>query len=265
MTRSDSKIDLATYKPSVEDARRLADEEAAQERLKRALDNPALDAALAEVRAAPGKVRGRVSKPSPWAKGATPGSEKIDKAALPSATAPTAPPENVPVNAEGRRSWSWTWWSKALAAIGLALLPALIVFVLLVKPQPPDGRRDAGATTSAATPMPTMSAPFAAAPPASAGPSAQEEAGSAAPTTSAAPSAAAPAPERPHGVPKRPTGSDDPYRDAAVAPVPTATAVAPIPTPTAETHPTSAVKPPEPVPQPPASSSAGFQYFRKHD
>ncbi|MEO5728778.1 MAG: hypothetical protein ABI134_10885 [Byssovorax sp.] len=44
------KIDLAKYAPSLEAMREVLDEKAAQERMRKALDNPALDAALVEYR-----------------------------------------------------------------------------------------------------------------------------------------------------------------------------------------------------------------------
>jgi len=262
MSRSDSKIDFDKYKPSVEDARRIADEEAAQGRLDRARDNPALDAALEHARGAGPKVRARVSKPSPWGKGATPGAERIDPAALPSATAPAVVPERARTDTKkGQRWWQRILWSHLLVAVVLALFPVGLVIVLFVRPQQLGARDGAGGRASVASPMATMSGASVAVPLASTGPSAHAVE-SAMPAMSATPrprpSAAAPAPVQP-------TRSDDPRGDAGAAPLPRPTVVEPVPAPTADPHPPSPAKPPEAAPQPPASSSAGFQYFRKHD
>jgi hypothetical protein len=250
MSRSDSKIDLDAYKPSLEDARRIADEQAAQERLKKALDNPALDRALAEVRATAGATPARVSKPSPWAHGATPGAETVDKAALPSANAPAAPPVTAPVQtkpANARRPRTWSASSKALAAIALAFVPAMIVFLLFVKPQTPSTPQHPAPATSAAASSQTMSVP----PRATTGPSALPDA-STTPATSAAPTSApsgapVPAPGAPAGAqprlkPRAPI--DDPY-DAAPA----------TPSPPKSAEPVAPPAPPPPTPPAPTSTT----------
>jgi hypothetical protein len=266
MSRSDSDIDLDAYTPSLEDRRETADEQAAQERLRKALDNPALDEALADVRRA--RVGARVSKPSPWANGAASVVEPIDKAALPSASAPGAPAEGAATKENEPRRRPWPLWLKVLCALALLASPALAIYVLFVKPLPSGGHAT-GATTSAVATPPTFSTSAVAPPPAASSAPSAETTASASPATappttapsgaaSAATSAAVPAPERPHGPTKHPSGSVDPYEDAAVAlhPPPTAPPNTAEPVaPPSQVQTADPVAPP-PVPKPTASPRA---------
>jgi hypothetical protein len=222
MSRSDSKIDLAKYKPSIEDARRIASEDAAEDRMRKALDNPALDAALEELHSppAPGE-----PDASPWAKG-SPRAGAIDKAALPSSGAP-APPVTAAIKAAGhvQRTGAWTPARKTLAAIALAFLPAMVVFVLFVKPpQGTTAAPSASASPPASAPKASASTPEAASPSASVAPSAE-------PIATAVPSAATvgatvqPAPAPTTLAPRKPKSRgalDDPYDAAAPGPAETA-------------------------------------------
>jgi hypothetical protein len=121
MTRhSDSDAELEKYMPSVEAMRQMCDHDAAEERIRKALDNPELRALLAEEgrsvdftplppaptaprapaakasQAAPAlpppsSAPARASTPSPWAKEA-PSTRGVDVAALPSTSGPAAAP-----------------------------------------------------------------------------------------------------------------------------------------------------------------------------
>ena len=144
MSRSDSKIDLAKYAPSLEAMREVLDEKAAQERMRKALDNPALDAALVEYRGdavtvPTGVPVARTVQPSPWGAGATGAAGAagvVDKGLLPSAHAPVTTGVGAAGAAEEKPRAAWSTTNKALAAIGLAFLPAMLVFLLFVKPAP---------------------------------------------------------------------------------------------------------------------------------
>ena len=141
MSRSDSKIDLAKYAPSLEAMREVLDEKAAQERMRKALDNPALDAALVEYRGdavtvPTGVPVARTVQPSPWGGGAAGAAGVVDKGLLPSAHAPVTTGVGAAGAAEEKPRAAWSTTNKALAAIGLAFLPAMLVFLLFVKPAP---------------------------------------------------------------------------------------------------------------------------------
>jgi hypothetical protein len=136
----------------------------------------------------------------------------------------------------------------AAGALLAVLAPVIIVIVLFVRPTPKNGTTPTA--TATANPTVAPSAPRAPPPPVaesarsipSSIPSAAPS-GSTAPSGSAAvPSAApsiAPAPGRPLGsLPRRPDGTDDPYKDAAPAPSPPKPA-----------------EPPAPPPPPPAPAS----------
>ena len=224
MSRSDSKIDLAKYKPSIEDARRIASEDAAEDRMRKALDNPALDAALEELHSppAPGE-----PEASPWAK-ASPHAGAIDRAALPSSGAP-APPVTAAIKAGGRarRAGAWSPGRKALAAIALAFLPAMVVFVLFVKPpQGTTGAPGASASPRVSAPTASASTPEAASPSASIAPSAEPMMTAVPSAVPAASSTVLPAQGPTTTAPRKPKprgALDDPY-DAAAAPGPAKTA-----------------------------------------
>lgn len=143
MSRSESDTDLAKYMPSIEAMREQADEAAAQERMRKALDNPELDAAIEELRGeaptlpmpAPEPTRRAPMPASPWSdRSAEAGA--IDKSMLPSANAPAAPPVTTPVDVDAPPSIEkpWSTTRKGLAAIAFAFLPAVLVFMLFVKP-----------------------------------------------------------------------------------------------------------------------------------
>lgn len=162
MSRSESDTDLAKYMPSIEAMREQADEQAAQERMRKALDNPALDAAIEELRGeavtlpmpAPEPTHRAPASSSPWGvRSAEVGA--IDKAMLPSANAPAAPPVTTPVDTDEPQppvnGWSRT--NKGLAAIALAFLPAMLVFMLFVKPTQQGAP---GVPTSASAPAPPV-------------------------------------------------------------------------------------------------------------
>jgi hypothetical protein len=234
--RSDSKIDLDKYRPSPDTVRRVSDEAAAQERLRQALDNPGLDEALAELQGAapapeapaaqavdavPAPAMG---EPSPWAQGS--GAAGLDAAALPSAMAPAVPPVTARIKASGRTPprRRWTPVRTALAAIALAFLPAMIVFLLFVKPpQPPGAPRDAppvATSIAAATATGRSAEPVTSARPASPGATSSASAEPAAPPSATGlPSATAPPRMRPRGT------VDDPYDAAPPATAPGATSV----------------------------------------
>jgi hypothetical protein len=264
--RTDSKIDLDKYRPSPDTVRRVSDEAAAQQRLRQALDNPALDAALAELQGgapAPGAPEVPVAQAadaapvlgpreaSPWASG--PGAGSVDAAALPSAMAPAAPPVTARLIAGGQTPprARWTPARSALAAIALAFLPAMIVFLLFVRPpQPPGAPRDAPALASVAVGTATMPAP-------PVEPGASSRAASAGATSSAsAEPAASPsatglssgtAPPRP-----RPRGTvDDPY-DAA-----------PPAAPSPATAPPAEPRPPPPASATPTAPTSDSPFLRK--
>lgn len=226
MSRSDSQIDLAKYAPSLETRREILDEQAAQERLRKALDNPELDAALEEYRSESETLPNPPPAPAPLAP-AMPSAwgarsadvATIDKALLPSANAPVAPPVTTPVEVDEPRrpARPWSMTQKGLAAIAFAFLPAMLVFMLFVKPTQ---QGTPYAPTSASVPAPpsaTMAvsaAPVVSAavpPPAtSVEPSVAVDAGSGAAPTSTAPtpsvststpSVPRPAPSLQHTVP----------------------------------------------------------------
>jgi hypothetical protein len=138
----DSKIDLEDIF-DLETMLREADPKRRAQKLREALNNPELDKALEEARAAgvPGLGEPvRDSPPSPWAR-ARPKLVSIDRAALPSASVTTV---RVPVttpNAEqpspeqvSRNRPSWpavkTWGGALLAVFG----PLFLMYVLFVRP-----------------------------------------------------------------------------------------------------------------------------------
>src|SRR5262245_35409519 len=123
MAKRDSDTDIRKLLPDMKTILKHADPAYSERIYREAMDNPELDAAVAErdralaemegregpgesvppagATAAPAGEEVRVSAPSPWAKAAPAGD--IDKSALPSASAPTAeapavaPPVTSPV------------------------------------------------------------------------------------------------------------------------------------------------------------------------
>ncbi len=248
MSRSDSKIDLAKYMPSPEVRREIWDEEAAQERMRKAFDNPALDAALEEYRSESETVPNSPpappppappSLPSPWIESAPGDDGAIDKALLPSASAPAAPPVTTPVEVDEPRrpAQPWSTTRKGLAAIAFAFLPAMLVFMLFVKPTPV-GTQYVPATASVPAP-PVASVAVSAAPVVSAAvptpapvpsvePSAEIDAGSSV-GPAVAPSAARPSGVKPPPPPGVPRVLPAPEPLATVTPAVTASAPPPPP------------------------------------
>jgi hypothetical protein len=242
-----SDIDLDKYKMSPEAARDLCDQRAADERLRRAFEDPELRAMLAaEGRAveftpippAPGQLRALVtspaaaeakaepssvagtSTPSPWVQEA-PRAAEIDVSALPSAAAPATEPvrqssKAAPTKAQSRGGPQlgegpapWTPARKGLAAVAGAFMPAILV-LLLLKPK----------TIVQYVPVP-MNGASATATAGQVAPPMASTSATVASSASAAPVAPPSAPPPPMSAtafrPKpRPT-SDDPY-DAAVPP-----------------------------------------------
>lgn len=245
--RSDADIDLEKYKPSIEASLQLCDEEAAEERLRKAFENPELRALLAaEGRAveftpvppAPAPPRARTTDPMPAQKEAAP-----PKEAAPAPGKKERSPKREPGVVQAMPAppvQVWTPTHKALAAILLAFLPAMVVIVLFVRPQQPWMQTAAMTTGSAALVPPpasvapaVSSAPVAAASPSPSATPAPTMQPSAQPSTS--PAAVKPRPR---------TMLEDPY-DAAPPP----------PVVTAEPAPTAAPKASE---APPSSPSAPF-------
>jgi len=142
---------------SLEAMLREADPKRRARKLRDALNNPRLDAALAEARAAgvPGLGEPvRDSAPSPWAK-ARPKLVRIDKADLPSASVMTASvPETPPAAvtperaSHGRNLWpaSKTWAGAILAVFG----PVILMYVLFVRPSQEVREGDRKATSASA-------------------------------------------------------------------------------------------------------------------
>lgn len=102
MGARDSDDDIRNYLPDLSTIMRKADPAYGEKILREAMDNPELDAALAERRKetsdggdpaesagkAPEAAKAGANAPSPWAKASS--EEPIDRAALPSASAPKA-------------------------------------------------------------------------------------------------------------------------------------------------------------------------------
>jgi hypothetical protein len=253
--RSDADIDLEKYKPSIEASLQLCDENAAEERLRKAFENPELRALLAaEGRAveftpvppAPAPPRARTTDPISAQPQVPPAPMK--EAAPPKVAAPAPgkkerPPKREPGVVQAVPALPvqvWTPTHKALAAILLAFLPAMVVIVLFVRPHQP-GMQNAAMATGIAAPAP---------PPASAAtvaPSAPAAAPSPLPSVTSAPTTqpSAQPSTSPSVVKPRPrTTLEDPY-DAAPPP----------PVVTAEPAPTAA---PSASEAPPPSPSAPF-------
>jgi hypothetical protein len=247
--RSDSNIDLDKYQPSVEDLRRAADEEAAQARLRKALDNPALDAALLELRGqpvAPGAASGTPPTDPP-------GPE--DTSGPQAKAAPAAPPvtSRIKTAARGSGPRGVSVRSKVAATIALAFLPAMVVYVLFVRPQPRDPTGPASSASATVTPLAsappsvTVRAPATPAPVPSASQSAEPQ-----PTVlpSAVPTVAprSPSPRPPSTSspvsPKRRAAGDDPYGEVPTPPQPKSAEPAPPPA-------SASVAPPPPPPTKP--------------
>jgi hypothetical protein len=238
--RSDSNIDLDKYQPSLDDLQRAADEDAAQARLRKALDNPALDAALLELRGEP------VTPPTEASTSPAAPHVPEDKPSLRTKGAPAAPPVTsriVPAR-RGARPKDLSLWSKVLGSIVLAFVPAMIMYVLFVRPHPSDPARPAASASSTVAPRASAPTSSAVAPaPASA------TGFSPAPEITAPPSAAssvAPSPvPRPPSTTALPNHRHPPNEPSAAAtgmPAPTVTASAPTLVPSAP--------PPEPPPLP---------------
>jgi hypothetical protein len=195
---SDSRIDLAKYMPSIEASLAVADEAAAEERVRRALADPALEVLKVEPTA-----QRPPSNPSPWAS-APQAPIEIDKTALPSAAAPTNG-GTLPAP-RGRK---WTQGRTFALAIAAAFLPAMIVLLLFVKPAQPTA-----AVASAAASMPVTGpvTTVAAAPP----------------LTSSATNAADPVPtQSPRAPAANPARSAKPSATVPPSPAPSATPSAP--------------------------------------
>lgn len=245
MSRSESDTDLAKYMPSIEAMREQADEAAAQERMRKALDNPALDAAIEELRGeavtlpmpAPEPTLRAPAPSSPWGDHSAEAGA-IDKSMLPSANAPAAPPVTTPVDVDAPPSIAkpWSTTRKGLAAIALAFLPAVLVFMLFVKP-PQNGAQYVPASASVAVPPvasvavgaePAVSA-AAPAPAPSAEPSVGVDAGAAPPRpASSAPSTSVVKPSPRLPAPRVPS---EPAPTPTVTPTAAPSAVAPEPPP----------------------------------
>jgi hypothetical protein len=277
MGKRDSEDDIRYYLPDLATILKRADPARSDKNYREAMDNPELDAALAERRQRLGEDDGmtipgpaaangavsmpeaqpaRVSAPSPWAKAAN--ELAIDKAALPSATAPKpegpdAAPQMTAPRAEAtrpkRRRALPKWVFPGIAAIALAPL-AMWAVVSKLPPRQALSVSSAAASARAAEPADVDGGPA---------PSSQSSAPapSAVPTdappaaTSAIPSTPAPPPS-PRQPGQKPRGAgEDPYGDASV-PAPTKTAV-PAPSNSAAVTPAAPSAPSKAAP--PAASS----------
>jgi hypothetical protein len=290
MRKRDSEDDIRKYLPDVATILKRADPARSEQLYREAMDNPELDAALAERRqrlgedadgeqgaeamtlpgpVAPTDQAARVSAPSPWAKGA--GDVAIDKAALPSATAPK-PQEAATVprvaSAEGkrpkRRRGPPKWVFPGMAAIALSPLAMWAVMSRLPPRQGVNALMtsasaqatvalvmDAGAAASSqsSAPAPRSSAPAGTS---SALPDTPPAATSVVPSTPAPPSL----PRHPGHTPQG--AGDDPH-GGAVLPAPTKTAE-PAPSSSAAAEPSVApTAPPASSKAVPAAGSSGPQ------
>jgi len=263
--------DLRKYMPRISTIMRETDPRKMEERHRAALQDPALQAAIAE-RADETPATPRVSAPSPWAK---PGAGEIDKAALPSALMPAPPAATAP---EGERPVTKPAVAKAelraralrrkkvLVGVGAVLVvaaPTLLGIVMATRYAARGAAVSASAVVSAAVPGAAGSAAG------SAAPSATSATGSAVPSTTsataatsaaAAPSASAAASAGPAvrpGSTGRPRGSgEDPYDGAAPVPPKTAEPVlSAAPTVSAAAPPAGTVAPKATAPAAPPPTS----------
>jgi len=161
----DSKIDLEDIF-DLETMLREADPKRRAQKLREALNNPELDKALEEARAAGVSGLGepvRDSPPSPWAR-ARPKLPKVDTAALPSASVTTVGIPATTPNAEqpspakvsrDRPLWpaTKTWGGALLAVLG----PLFLMYVLFVRPSRDVRETEHKTTVSAGANAPTES------------------------------------------------------------------------------------------------------------
>jgi hypothetical protein len=258
-TKRDSDTDIRKYMPDLATILKHADPAHSDRIYREAMDNPELDAAVAERdrqlaamdgrssapsgtdgSPAAGDAPARVSAPSPWA---TSAEHVVDKAALPSADLPKTepPPVTSPIPrrvARNRRRALPRW---VLPAMGAVVLSPLVMWMVMSKvpprhpvPVPAASPSQVQAPAPSSSETPTMPS---AAPSASTGPTAAPSAQSSAPAATSAP------PPVPTAVPQKhaPRGAlDDPHKSPAPpAPPPTVEPAPPPPASAAPAAPTS--------------------------